>query len=65
MIPFRDRNAAASRFNLLDEAHNGRLTLPELRARRMRSFEEARHTRTDPTQQRPHDPEQAEHPDGE
>ena len=58
-------HAAASRFNLLDEAHNGRLTLPELRARRMRSFEEARHTRTDPTQQRPRDPEQAEHPDGE
>jgi hypothetical protein len=58
-------HAAASRFNLLDEAHNGRLTLPELQARRMRSFEEARHTRADPTQQRPRDPEQAEHPDGE
>jgi Ca2+-binding EF-hand superfamily protein len=50
-------HAAASRFNLLDEAHNGRLTLPELQARRMRSFDEARHTRADPTQRRPHDPE--------
>jgi hypothetical protein len=57
-------HAAASRFNLLDEAHNGRLTLPELQARRMRSFGEARHARPDPTQQ-PHDPEASPPPGGE
>jgi hypothetical protein len=57
-------HAAATRFNLLDEAHNGRLTLPELQARRMRSFDEARHIRPDPTQQRPHDPELQPETDG-
>jgi hypothetical protein len=58
-------HAAASRFNLLDEAHDGRLTLPELQARRMRSFEEARHGRPDPTQQRPRDPDLQVPPGGE
>lgn len=50
-------HAAASRFNMLDEAHNGRLTMAELTARRTRTFDEVRHARPDPTQQPPHDPE--------
>jgi hypothetical protein len=58
-------HAAASRFNLLDEAHNGRLTLAGLTALRMRTFEEVRHARPDPTRQRPHDPDQQEPPGGE
>ena len=41
---------AASRFNLLDEAHNGRLTLAELTARRARTFEDMRRTRRAPSQ---------------
>jgi hypothetical protein len=56
-------HAAASRFNLLDEAHNGRLTLAELAAHRMRTSDEVRHARPDPTQAPPHDPELR--PDGE
>ena len=43
-------HAAASRFNLLDEAHNGRLTLEELTARRMRTFQDMRRTRRAPSQ---------------
>ena len=38
-------HAAATRFNMLDEAHNGRLTLAELVARRMRNFEDMRNVR--------------------
>ena len=38
-------HAAASRFNMLDEAHNGRLTLAELTARRARTFEDLRNER--------------------
>ena len=37
--------AAASRFNLLDAAHDGRLTLAELAAERMRMFGERRGAR--------------------
>jgi len=55
-------HAAASRFNLLDEAHNGRLTLAELGARRMRTFEEMRRTPRRPSQ--PSQVEQ-EQPDGD
>jgi Ca2+-binding EF-hand superfamily protein len=55
-------HAAASRFNLLDEAHNGRLTLDELQAHRMRTFEEMRHTPRAP--QQPTQVQQ-EQPDGE
>jgi hypothetical protein len=54
-------HAAASRFNLLDEAHNGRLTLPELQARRMRTFEDMRNARP-PAAPRP--PEQQPETEG-
>jgi hypothetical protein len=51
-------HAAASRFNMLDEAHDGRLTLAGLVARRMRLFEDRRGARRGPPQQQP--PEQPE-----
>ena len=50
-------HAAASRFNLLDEAHNGRLTLAELGARRMRMFEERRGQRRGPRRPASEQPE--------
>ncbi|MBV9883434.1 MAG: EF-hand domain-containing protein [Sphingomonadaceae bacterium] len=53
-------HAAATRFNLLDEAHNGRLTLEELNAMRMRQFEErrgGRRGRGQPEQRAPEQPE--------
>jgi hypothetical protein len=40
--------AAATRFNMLDEAHDGRLTLAELGARRMRMFDDRRGRRGPP-----------------
>jgi hypothetical protein len=49
--------AAASRFNMLDEAHDGRLTLAELTARRMRMFEDRRGARQGPRPQAPARPE--------
>ena len=50
-------HAAASRFTLLDEAHDGRLTLAALAARRMRAFEERRGNRPASRQQAPAQPE--------
>jgi hypothetical protein len=49
--------AAATRFNMLDEAHDGRLTLAELTARRTRMFEDRRGPRRAPPQQAPAQPE--------
>jgi hypothetical protein len=49
--------AAASRFNMLDEAHDGRLTIEELAARRMRGFEERRGDRHGPRQRAPEQPD--------
>lgn len=48
--------AAASRFNMLDEAHDGRLTMAELNARRMRMFEDRGGTRRGPPPQQPTEP---------
>ncbi|MEA3050499.1 MAG: hypothetical protein QOG84_2335 [Sphingomonadales bacterium] len=50
-------HAAASRFNMLDEVHDGRLTLAELSARRMRTFEERRGARRGAARQAPGQPE--------
>jgi hypothetical protein len=50
-------HAAVSRFNMLDEAHNGRLTLAELGARRMRTMENWRGERRPMPQQAPGQPE--------
>ena len=53
-------HAAATRFNMLDEAHDGRLTREALNARRMRAFEErrgGRRGRLPPQQQAPEQPE--------
>jgi hypothetical protein len=49
--------AAVTRFNMLDEAHDGRLTMAELNARRMRMFEDRRGTRHGPQQPAPEQPE--------
>jgi hypothetical protein len=49
--------AAASRFNMLDEAHDGRLTLAELGARRMRMFEDRRGARRGPQERPPEQPD--------
>lgn len=49
-------HAAASRFNMLDEVHDGRLTLAELSARRMRMFEERRGARRGAPRQAPAQP---------
>jgi len=50
-------HAAASRFNMLDEAHDGRLTLAELNARRMRTMETWRGERRPMPQPTPGQPE--------
>jgi hypothetical protein len=55
-------HAAATRFNMLDEAHNGRLTLAALTARRMRTFEEVRRARRTPSEP---SQVQQEQPDGD
>jgi len=49
--------AAASRFTLLDEAHDGRLTLAELAAERMRMFGERRGARRAPRRGAPERPD--------
>jgi hypothetical protein len=50
-------HAAASRFNMLDEAHDGRLTLAELNARRLRTMENWRGERRPMPQPTPGQPE--------
>ena len=50
-------HAAASRFNMLDDAHDGRLTMAELNARRMRTMENWRGERRPQPQPTPGQPE--------
>ncbi len=50
-------HAAASRFNMLDEMHVGRLTMAELSARRMRTMEGWRGERRPQPQPTPGQPE--------